>query len=175
MPTRGGLDGDRLPDTPKFTAAFSGDYGFQVAGREAFVGTTVRHVTDRVTSYDASPGVPQYELPDYTLVNPNGCNNVATCFGMSGTQVRTQSANQGAVQANLIRGDDVLLYTIGLGNPAAAAGLQPDTVYLKQLANVDGMTNPSQPRGKMYFAPSSTQLEAVFQEVARDLIVRLAG
>jgi hypothetical protein len=115
-------------------------------------------------------------LPDYVLASPNGCNNVGTCFGMTGAQVRTQAANQGATQANLIRSDDVLLYTIGLGDPLAGNPLQqPDTVYLKQLANVDGMTSLTQPRGKFFFAPSAADLEDVFQEVARDLIVRLAG
>ena len=32
-------------------------------------GTTVRHVTDRVSSYDASAGSPQYDLPEYTTVD----------------------------------------------------------------------------------------------------------
>jgi outer membrane receptor protein involved in Fe transport len=68
-PDLGGLDGDRLPDTPEFTGALSADYGFEMTGREAFVGATVRHVTDRVSSYDASAGSPQYDLPEYTTVD----------------------------------------------------------------------------------------------------------
>jgi iron complex outermembrane recepter protein len=68
-PDLGGLAGDRLPDTPEFTGALSADYSFELGGREAFLGTTVRHVTDRVSSYDASPGSPQYELPEYTTVD----------------------------------------------------------------------------------------------------------
>jgi outer membrane receptor protein involved in Fe transport len=68
-PDLGGLEGDRLPDTPEFTGTLSADYSFEVGGREAFLGTTVRHVTDRVSSYDASAGSPQYDLPEYTTVD----------------------------------------------------------------------------------------------------------
>jgi iron complex outermembrane recepter protein len=68
-PDLGGFDGDRLPDTPEFTGTLSADYSFEVGGREAFLGTTVRHVTDRVSSYDASAGSPQYDLPEYTTVD----------------------------------------------------------------------------------------------------------
>jgi iron complex outermembrane recepter protein len=68
-PDLGGLEGDRLPDTPKFTGTLSADYSFELGGRAAFLGTTVRHVTDRVSSYDASPGSPQYDLPEYTTVD----------------------------------------------------------------------------------------------------------
>ena len=68
-PDLGGAKGDRLPDTPEFTGSLSGDYAFDLGGRDAFVGATVRHVTDRVVSYDASASVPQYDLPDYTTVD----------------------------------------------------------------------------------------------------------
>lgn len=68
-PDLGGSKGDRLPDTPDFTGSLSGDYAFDLGGRDAFLGATVRHVTDRVVSYDASAGVPQYDLPEYTTVD----------------------------------------------------------------------------------------------------------
>jgi len=68
-PDLGGLDGDRLPDTPDFTGSLAAGYNFELGGREAFLGATVRHVTDRVSSYDASPGSPQYDLPEYTTVD----------------------------------------------------------------------------------------------------------
>ncbi|HEX4971086.1 MAG TPA: TonB-dependent receptor [Steroidobacteraceae bacterium] len=68
-PDLGGAKGDRLPDTPEFTGSLSGDYAFDLGRRDAFVGATVRHVTDRVVSYDASASVPQYDLPEYTTVD----------------------------------------------------------------------------------------------------------
>jgi Mg-chelatase subunit ChlD len=149
--------------------AFRGNLGAPAVDRVLAAPTTGNNVRGYFNNPDA--------LPDYVLANPpNGCSGAATCFGLNGPGVRGRGATEGATQANLIRAGDVLLYTIGLGNPNSANPLlNPDTTYLKQLANVDGMTNPSQPRGKFYFAPTGAELEAVFQEVARDLIVRLAG
>jgi len=68
-PDLGGVKGDRLPDTPEFTGSLAGDFAFDLGNRDAFVGATVRHVTDRVVSYDASSSVPQYDLPEYTTVD----------------------------------------------------------------------------------------------------------
>lgn len=123
-PDLGGLDGDRLPDTPKFTAAFSGDYGFQVAGREAFVGTTVRHVTDRVTSYDASPGVPQYELPDYTTVDLR----TGLQFGDSRLQLFVKNAFDERGQLSAVTGFSAL------GGPAWVSLVQPRTIGINFVA-----------------------------------------
>ena len=117
-PDLGGLDGDRLPDTPKFTAAFSADYGFQVAGREAFVGTTVRHVTDRVSSYDASAGVPQYELPDYTTVDLR----TGLQFGDSRLQLFVRNAFDERGQLSATTGFSAL------GGPAWVSLVQPRTI-----------------------------------------------
>ena len=67
------------------------------------------------------------------------------------------------------------LYTIGLGNPSATDPIEtPDVGYLELLANVGGIVDADQPRGRSYFAPSAAQLDDVFEQVARDLMVRLA-
>lgn len=42
-------------------------------------------------------------------------------------------------------------------------------------ANEGGVADGSQPRGRSYFAPSEAELEAVFNKVAQDLLVRLAN
>jgi hypothetical protein len=77
--------------------------------------------------------------------------------------------------ADAIRSQGVLLYTIGLGDPDASDPIvQPDLDYLRRLANEDGITNPAQPKGRMYFAPSPDVLGEVFRQLARDLLVRLA-
>ena len=74
-----------------------------------------------------------------------------------------------------MREEGVYVYSIGLGNPNLSDPLwQPDMNYLAQIANVDGMSDPSQPFGRAYFAPSSNELRAVFEQVASDLLVRLA-
>jgi len=77
--------------------------------------------------------------------------------------------------ADALRSQGIYVYSIGLGNPAASNPLeQPDLDYLAAIANVDGATNSSQPRGKSYFAPSSMELRSVFEQLAEDLLVRLS-
>lgn len=81
-PDLGGMKGDSLPDSPKVTVALSADYGFSLRGYDADVGATVRHVADRVSSFDMSAGTPQHALPDYTTVDLR--------FGVDFNAVRAQ-------------------------------------------------------------------------------------
>ncbi len=106
----------------------------------------------------------------------NGCRGSGNCFGISGNNLRTMAADAGLQQAELLRQDGVMVYTIGLGNTSFPPNdlRAPDLDYLRRIANQDGIVNSAQPEGKMYFAPSPAQLESVFREVANDLIVRLA-
>jgi Flp pilus assembly protein TadG len=114
-------------------------------------------------------------LPDNQTVNPDGCRNVASCFGFSEYTTRQEAKDKGIEFASLIRQRDIYVYTIGLGNPSATDPLlTPDLDYLRILANEGGQV-PDQPRGRMYFAPSSSELEAVFRQVAQDLLVRLTS
>lgn len=51
----GGLDGDRLPYAPEFTATFSSDYEFAVGGgATAFIGGNVALKSDQPTGFDAN-------------------------------------------------------------------------------------------------------------------------
>jgi Flp pilus assembly protein TadG len=115
-------------------------------------------------------------LAPYASASANGCKDVGSCFSLSGSQIRANAATYGTQQANLTRQEDILIYSIGLGNPAATDPLLvPDMNYLRAVANENGVSSSTQPKGKAYFAPSAAQLQAVFNEVSRDLIVRLAG
>jgi len=105
---------------------------------------------------------------------PDGCAGTSTCDGVSAQVAYDYARQRGLDVASQIRGAGVLLYTIGLGDPGASPAFQPDPAYLSLLANVDGMTDSSQPAGRMYFAPSSAELRDVFDQVAHDLVVRLA-
>ncbi|MCR5876178.1 TonB-dependent receptor [Phenylobacterium sp. J426] len=54
-PLVGGLDGDRLPFTPKLTLGLNADYRWALNGAtDAFVGGSVRHVSDQSGAYDAA-------------------------------------------------------------------------------------------------------------------------
>jgi hypothetical protein len=73
------------------------------------------------------------------------------------------------------RWNNIYLFTIGLGNPNNPDPiLTPDMDYLRELANEDGITDPSQPQGSAYFAPTAAELDDVFQAVAQDILVRLS-
>ncbi len=112
----------------------------------------------------------------------SGCRNVTFCstwIEQAAPQPAAADAlnhDLGRQMANLIRGEGVFLYTIGLGNTAYSdPAFQPNQDFLRELANVDGETNSAQPAGKFYYAPSATELRAVFNQVAQDLLVRLAS
>ncbi len=54
-PLVGGLDGDRLPFTPELTLGLNADYQWALNGTtDAFVGGSVRHVSDQSGGYDAA-------------------------------------------------------------------------------------------------------------------------
>jgi len=106
----------------------------------------------------------------------DGCRNNSTCHGYNLSQVHAQGRQTGLDWADAIRAQGTIIYAIGLGDMSQPSGsiLQPDQNYLRKIANVDGISDPNQPRGSMYFAPTSMQLKAVFRMVAEDLLARLA-
>ncbi|MFV3126569.1 TonB-dependent receptor [Niveispirillum sp. KHB5.9] len=72
-PVIGGLDGDRLPFTPKFTAALNGDYSWDLTGDiTASVGGSVRFLSKQYGSYDAAYRTAnghQRQLPSYEVID----------------------------------------------------------------------------------------------------------
>lgn len=65
----GGVKGERLPISPHFTATLMADYELPYGQYQPTLGATMRYVSDRTGSFDASPSFPQYELPDYFTLN----------------------------------------------------------------------------------------------------------
>jgi hypothetical protein len=119
-------------------------------------------------------------LPSDAMPAASGCVNAAHCATwteQSAPQVSAADAiahQKGRDRANDIRAAGAFVYTIGLGDPNANAAYQPNTAFMQELANVDGVANPNQPQGKYYFAPDASQLGAVFDQLAQDLLVRLS-
>jgi len=138
--------------------------------------------SDRVMAVD--PSIQHYirgyfdnpdALPMDQLATPDGCVFQPTCFGWDENAARTQARQTGLSVANQIRNEGIYIFTIALGNPGASDPmLVPDMAYLQQLANVGGSVNLNQPQGQSYFAPSATELAAVFKTLAEDLLVRLS-
>jgi len=117
------------------------------------------------------------DLPIHYRPTADGCRNTTVCFGyIRRSTVFNNARDNGAHWANEIRKQNILVYTIGLGDTSQPPGsiLQPDQDYLRQLANENGITDPDQPKGRMYFAPSASEIRTVFNLVAQDLLARLA-
>ena len=152
--------------------------GRPTASRDVFSGS------DRIMAvpWATSANVAGYwdnpnSLPLDSSRGPDGCGGVPVCFGVwTEPLVRAKTLQDGIDQADALRAAGILVYTIALGNPAASDPLQtPDLGYLQLLANENGIANPSQPQGKSYFAPSAAELQAVFDQVASDLLARLSS
>jgi hypothetical protein len=107
-----------------------------------------------------------------------GCSNVTWCGTWWEVGSRTATTadgiahDNGRTGADLIRSGGALIYTIGLGDPNASAAFQPNQAFMQELANVSGAGGPL--IGKYYFAPDASELEAVFNAVAQDILVRLS-
>jgi Mg-chelatase subunit ChlD len=146
--------------------AFRGTLGGQ--DRAMAVYTTV---TGKVRGYFNNPDA----LPINQSATPSGCSNVASCFGMNESQVRTRARNDALAMASTIRQDGVYIFSIGLGNPNASDPiLVPDMDFLRRIANGGGMESALEPKGQAYFAPSADELDEVFRTVAENILVRLA-
>lgn len=115
-------------------------------------------------------------IPMDVLATPTGCAKAPACFGTwTEETVRTQARTSGLLAASALRATGAFVYTIALGNPSATDPLlQPDLGYLEEIANVNHRANPTQPAGRSYFAPSAAELNDVFKELAKELLVRLS-
>ncbi|MEJ5979624.1 TonB-dependent receptor [Novosphingobium sp. PS1R-30] len=69
VPVLGARKGERLPNTPHFTATINLDYSVNSSAAKPSFGATVRFATDSTASFDASPSLRQYHLPDYATVD----------------------------------------------------------------------------------------------------------
>lgn len=127
----------------------------------------------RFNGYYDKPESLDLDVVDHSTP-PDGCSGVTYCEGVSALSAYEFARQNGLDVASQIRAEGMMVYTIGLGDPNADPYLALDQAYLNQIANVDGMVDPSQPAGRSYFAPSAAQLEAVFNQVAQDLLVRLS-
>ncbi|SEL06375.1 Outer membrane receptor proteins, mostly Fe transport [Sphingomonas palmae] len=116
----GARKGERLPDVPKFTAAVSADYGLPDVGIKPRVGATVRFISDRETSFDASPNAPQYDLGDYVSVD------LRTGVSLGSVEAQLFARNLFDERGQL-SGDARLSL---LGGPVQVAVLQPRTIGL---------------------------------------------
>jgi outer membrane receptor protein involved in Fe transport len=65
----GAKAGERLPNSPHFTAALNFDYRARGNPLHPALGATIRYVSNRTASFDANGSLPQYRLPGYASVD----------------------------------------------------------------------------------------------------------
>ena len=127
--------------------------------------------SSRVRGLFDNPGT----LPMNHLANPDDCHNALSCYGYDVDSARNQARQNGIASADQIRAQGIHIFTIALGNPHAHDPLHtPDLDYLELIANVDGRADPAQPKGRSYFAPTASDLDDVFNQLASELLVRLS-
>jgi iron complex outermembrane recepter protein len=61
--------GERLPNTPRFTAALNADYALPLASFQPTVGATFRYVGDRTQVFEGTVSPPHFVLPSYTTLD----------------------------------------------------------------------------------------------------------
>ena len=109
----GGQAGERLPDTARISAALQADQDFNLGGRAAYAGLTLRYTGDRFNAFKASPGSPQYHLPGYTTIDLRGgitfgpaqlglfIRNLGNCRGQTAADT-SLSIEGGPARVNLV-------------------------------------------------------------------------
>ncbi|MBT8396394.1 MAG: VWA domain-containing protein [Gemmatimonadetes bacterium] len=137
---------------------------------------------DRIlTAWSGSAVNGYWDIPDPVSIDPavspgaKSCGS-SGCWGYDKNRVWGQAEQDGLFWADQIRRKNILVYTIGLGDPTRPPGdpLLARPQYLRELANEGHISDPNQPEGKMYFAPGPDELLKVFNLVAQDLLARLA-
>ena len=71
--------------------------------------------------------------------------------------------------ANLMRGENIVIYSVGLGSKISQS-------YLQQIANdpASPTYDPNQPVGQAVFAPTPADLQSVFNVIASKILMRLS-
>ncbi len=123
-------------------------------------------------------------LPTDKIPTRTKCESSTTCFGLTVPQIVEAANQRGRDMAAQLRAEGVYVYTIALDDPLQfeltiggkkyMIDLIPDMDYVRGLANENGVADPDQPQGRAYYAPTPSDLERVFNQVAQDIKVRLS-
>ncbi len=64
----GGKAGDRIPSTPKASAALAATRNFEIGGNAAYAGMNVRYISERNAGFPGSASLPNFAMPSYTVL-----------------------------------------------------------------------------------------------------------
>jgi iron complex outermembrane receptor protein len=68
-PAAGGADGERLPNSPRWSLSAATDYRiFESEMLSGSIGASWKYLGKRTSSFDANPNFPQYVLPDFQTI-----------------------------------------------------------------------------------------------------------
>jgi outer membrane receptor protein involved in Fe transport len=107
-PSIGGLDGDRLPNAPKWSGSVTADYSFDIGSNRASVGAGLRHIGRRLSLVESSAGaVPAHA---YTTLDAHGEFTVDQHWTLR-IYGRNLTGSKGAVTRTLLLGQPIQ-YTV---------------------------------------------------------------
>jgi Flp pilus assembly protein TadG len=93
---------------------------------------------------------------------------------VTGSKILELAVEQAEEQAEMIRLSGYTIYTVALGNVAAADVYDtPDLDFLTRLANEDGIVDSTQNEGAMLYTENASDLEDVFAQLADRILTRL--
>jgi outer membrane receptor protein involved in Fe transport len=89
-----GKSGSRLPNSAKNSTSAGATYDFEAGGYKFSAGGDVRYVGERNAGFEGSSTIPNYKLPDYTLVDLHAVGDfrwgTVTLYGRNITDKRAQ-------------------------------------------------------------------------------------
>jgi len=117
----GARKGERLPNTPHFTASVNTDYTLLDSPAKPTLGASLRYASDSTASFDGNASLRQYHLPDYVTVDLRA----GATFGPVDAQVYVHNLFdvRGQLSAQTVLS--------ALGGPAQVTMLRPRTVGLR--------------------------------------------
>jgi len=120
-PTAGGLNGDRMPFTPRVTGSLAADYHFAIAGSPAWIGASYNYIGERRSNFS---GKTAFDVGAYKTLNLNAGMDIGN------VRVSFYGKNLGnAHGVNFMNGNGLPLPGLNpLGNPYVAGIIQPRTV-----------------------------------------------
>ncbi|MCJ2184099.1 TonB-dependent receptor [Novosphingobium sp. 1949] len=114
----GAVSGDRLPNSAHFTSTINADWTYNASDLKPSLGGTLRYVGKRNASFDLNTGFPQYNLPDYVVVD------LRAGFTLGPVETQLYVHNLFDVRGQLSANTSSAAY----GGPARISLLQPRTI-----------------------------------------------
>jgi len=133
--------------------------------------------TNGNTTCGTCNGYPSYASSDPCYPAPSGMNFLSKQSNTYKTPTQTVVSNEAFYRAETsaltAQNQNVTIYSIGLGT--AITGQATAKQFLYQVANDPNSSsyNSSLPQGEAVFAPTSSQLDGVFQQIASKILLRI--